>query len=288
MRAGLRTHSKALAAVLAGLIAGASFTAIAYGHGGDDSTIHACVGPKGLVRIVSPTSTCPSPSQPLDWSITGPEGPPGPRGLRGRRGPQGPPGEPAPPLICRCRSFVLADSMPNGEYSNSSSQSATSPGAFGLDEDQDETAGFAVSTPGDVLLESIEMALWYRTGVNSLDVYLVDDRPTGPGSPSTFPFEPDDTSVLEHWTVTNQVSGSLGPTGNIVHIESSLHSKLFAGERYWVYISVPGEASSIAWLFGGPDRSREGFDGERNSQYLDFQWRTSADNRFGMRVTVLR
>jgi hypothetical protein len=96
MRAGSWTRTKTMAAVVAGLIAGASFTAVAYGHGGDDSVIHACVGGNGLVRVVSPTTTCPSPSQPLDWSITGPEGSPGPRGLRGRQGAQGPQGEAGP------------------------------------------------------------------------------------------------------------------------------------------------------------------------------------------------
>jgi hypothetical protein len=69
-----RRRFQTLAAVFAGLLAGASLTAI--GHAAGDSTpIHACVHTSnGAVRIVSPATQCRANEYPLDWSIQGPPG----------------------------------------------------------------------------------------------------------------------------------------------------------------------------------------------------------------------
>jgi hypothetical protein len=56
------------------------FTTVAYAHGGDSSFIHACVDPKGAIRIVGANDTCLKKETALDWNIQGPAGAPGPAG----------------------------------------------------------------------------------------------------------------------------------------------------------------------------------------------------------------
>ena len=69
------------AAFVAGTIA---TTGLVYAHGGNINLIHACVGKTlGLIRIVSPTTTCTNLEKPLDWSIQGPKGDKGDAGPAG-------------------------------------------------------------------------------------------------------------------------------------------------------------------------------------------------------------
>ena len=188
-------------------------------------------------------------------------------------------------LLRKCDSVVIADSMPGNDYYEHGSRSATSPEFLGLDEDQDEAAGFLIPSDGNVLLSSLDLALWYRGGSNSLDVYLVEERPRVAGT--TEAYEPNDQAIIEHWRLSGVVPASLGATGNVVHIDSAMHPKLLAGNRYWVYISVPESDSAIGWLSHGLEYGGPGWFAERNSA-IGFQWATFAQPGFSMRVTALR
>jgi hypothetical protein len=50
-------------------------------EGGDASVIHACTGPQGQVRIVTPAEACRPSETPAQWKIVGPPGPAGPGAL---------------------------------------------------------------------------------------------------------------------------------------------------------------------------------------------------------------
>jgi len=157
-------------------------------------------------------------------------------------------------------------------------------GAFGLNEDQ-EAEGFRIGRR-NALLQSLHLALWFRTGVNALDVKLLNERTKDEASPGE-PYEPDEGSVLESWRLTNRVTSRLAASGNVLRLDSALHPKLLAGKRYWVYISVPGDASAIAWLSSGVDYTGLGWFSERNSA-IGFEWRTAAIPGFALRVRGLR
>lgn len=60
--------------------AAASLWAYASGNG---TTIHACVGRFGRVRIVPDASYCRRREKPLEWNSKGPQGEPGPPGIAG-------------------------------------------------------------------------------------------------------------------------------------------------------------------------------------------------------------
>jgi hypothetical protein len=60
-----------------------------------NNTIHACVNPAGLARIVDQPGDCKKNEEPLHWNsqgAVGPAGPTGPAGLTGPEGPTGPAG----------------------------------------------------------------------------------------------------------------------------------------------------------------------------------------------------
>ncbi len=52
-----------------------------------------------------------------------------------------------------CQPFLLSDTMPGDDYNERSSRSATSPGAFGLQGDEDGAAGFSTPSSYGVLLK---------------------------------------------------------------------------------------------------------------------------------------
>ncbi len=184
------------------------------------------------------------------------------------------------------RTFVLSYTMPGNNYYASGSRSATTPGWLSLNEDQDEAEGFLVSSPRDVRLSSLDMALWFRGGVNTLNVFLVKERRKSDNAGGTEPYEPDGKAVLERWTLRNVVPSTLEWTGNVVHISSAKHPVLRAGVRYWVYVGVPGPASAIAWISRSLDYQGPGWFGERNSA-IGFKWSTFAQTCFALRVTAL-
>jgi hypothetical protein len=184
--------------------------------------------------------------------------------------------------------FVLCDTMPGNNYYANGIRSATTPGWLGQNEDQDEAEGFLVSTRRDVRLSSLDLALWFESGVNTLNVYLVKEQPRTDSPASDFLFEPNVNAVVERWTLRNAVPNILDTTGNVVHIRSAKHPLLRAGVRYWVYISVPGPASAIAWISRSTDYEASGGVGwfaERNSA-IGFRWSAFAQPGFAMRVTA--
>jgi hypothetical protein len=67
-----------------------------------NNTIHACVNPAGLARIVDQPGDCKKNEEPLHWNSqgargpAGPEGPRGPAGSDGSAGPEGPTGPAGP------------------------------------------------------------------------------------------------------------------------------------------------------------------------------------------------
>ena len=65
----------AVGAVMVGLVLGGG---VAFAN--DGGTIHACVSPAGLPRLVVAPGDCKSFETLLNWSITGPQGPAGPQG----------------------------------------------------------------------------------------------------------------------------------------------------------------------------------------------------------------
>lgn len=77
--------------VVACALLGGAFGASVYigAHGGDTTSVHACVARDGTLRIIAPTGTCKSSETALDWSITGPQGPIGPIGPTGSTGSTG-------------------------------------------------------------------------------------------------------------------------------------------------------------------------------------------------------
>lgn len=100
----LHTRKTGAAARLAtggvgGLVLLASLVGIAGAHGGDRSSIHACIDRESrAVRIVPPNKSCRSGEIARRWLIQGPTGPagamgpPGPAGSQGAQGMQGAPG----------------------------------------------------------------------------------------------------------------------------------------------------------------------------------------------------
>lgn len=181
-------------------------------------------------------------------------------------------------VLARCSPLVLVDNMPGDDYNKTGRRMATSPGWYPYDQDEAQ----AVSTGSEnVLLDSLELPLEFLAGTNALDVSLLRERSRIP-LPG---FEPDETAVVEHWLIVNQVPSV--DRGGIVHVASVLHPKLLAGTRYWVYISVPQPASGIAWYSGSLQSGEQVWIAERNTE-TGFVW-SVADTigGFGLRVTVL-
>ena len=79
----------ASAITAAGLVGGvAAFAATTT----DSNTVHACVGPKGLTRIVASAGDCLPVETHRTWNVQGAAGPAGPAGADGAPGPMGPAG----------------------------------------------------------------------------------------------------------------------------------------------------------------------------------------------------
>jgi len=52
----------------------------------------ACIGPSGIIRMITPPATCGANQTPVQWNVGGPTGPQGPTGPTGPQGPVGPAG----------------------------------------------------------------------------------------------------------------------------------------------------------------------------------------------------
>jgi len=66
-------------------------TSVVYAN--NENTVHACVKPSGVARIVVAPEDCLPSETSLNWSITGPQGDQGPQGQQGPQGEEGPQGE---------------------------------------------------------------------------------------------------------------------------------------------------------------------------------------------------
>jgi hypothetical protein len=96
-----RGRTRLYGTLIATFVFGALFTGGAVWASGDN-TIHACVNPAGLARIVDNPGDCKKNEDPLHWNSQGARGPAGPEGpagsadATGSEGPQGPAGETGP------------------------------------------------------------------------------------------------------------------------------------------------------------------------------------------------
>lgn len=91
-----RSRARLYGTLIAVFVFGALFTGGAV-WASSDNTIHACVNPAGLARIVDHPGDCKKNDEPLHWNSQGARGPAGPTGPAGKPGPTGPEG-PAGPI----------------------------------------------------------------------------------------------------------------------------------------------------------------------------------------------
>ena len=152
----------------------------------------------------------------------------------------------------KCTPFVLADSMPGRRSPTENGvRFATTPGAFGRQEDQDEAAGFATPNDHDVLLDRLDLPLWFQSGVNSLDVFPVARRGTSTpdadqrhvGLRARRRSRVGALAALRPRLVRGRGHGQRGS-----HRLGDSSAVCSPCRRYWVYISVPEPASAIAWM----------------------------------------
>lgn len=87
---GRRTRVIASAALVVG-VAGGGFAAagLAFASTSTSSTLIACEGHEGDLRLVSSASDCRRNETAVQWNVTGPTGPTGPQGFQGPAGPAG-------------------------------------------------------------------------------------------------------------------------------------------------------------------------------------------------------
>jgi hypothetical protein len=183
--------------------------------------------------------------------------------------------------IEKCSTVVLLDTMP-GDDLNGGGRGTSTP-VDGVLEDNDLAVAFEVGLGQDVLLHSIDLPLMTLYGVNQADVYLVGEKARATEHGGEF-YAPDDSVVLEHWYLENVPSSYI-----IFKLESSLHPKLLAGERYWVYLGAHVPIAYIGWPIGSSNYTGGSWLAERNSVYPD--WITlysSSGPGHAVRVTALQ
>jgi len=83
-----------VAGVTLGAAAGAAYAVSA--HQVSTTTINACRGPLGLLRVVNDPNDCRHGESAISWNVQGPKGDPGPAGPTGPKGPKGDTGATGP------------------------------------------------------------------------------------------------------------------------------------------------------------------------------------------------
>ena len=90
---GRRARVVASAALVVGVVGGGVAAAgLAFASTSTTSTLIACKGHEGSLRLVSSASDCRRNETVVQWNVTGPTGPQGPTGPTGPKGPTGPAG----------------------------------------------------------------------------------------------------------------------------------------------------------------------------------------------------
>jgi hypothetical protein len=182
--------------------------------------------------------------------------------------------------IEKCTAFVLWDSMPLDQVTvGGHGTSAPTSGILGFN---DVAAGFPVSIDHDVLLASIDIPLWWLYGENNVDVLLVIERAREPLN-GGLPFAPDDSVVLEQWSL----QGIAGGSPAIYHLESTLNPRLSADQRYWVFITARNYSVNYIEWPTAVGYTGEGWFSERNTSHPDWVTHYFSAESKPFRITAL-